>query len=158
MITNNLDRRQFLASLGAFGLGLSAPVLAGAKPVLRVMKDPNCGCCESWIEIMQRQGFEMVVQNSSREVLGQYKEENGIPLEMISCHTGLVEGYFIEGHVPAGDIHRLLAERPDAIGLSVPGMPYGSPGMGPESERDAYSVFLIKKDGSTEVFSHYIAA
>jgi len=107
---------------------------------------------------MQRQGFELEVQNTSWAALSRYKETNGIPDEMASCHTGVVDGYFIEGHVPAADIRRLLAERPDAVGLSVPGMPFGSPGMGPESERDAYSVFLIRKDGSTELFNHYDAA
>ena len=77
---------------------------------------------------------------------------------MVSCHTGRVDGYMIEGHVPAADIRRLLVERPDAVGLAVPGMPYGSPGMGPESEREAYDVFLIQRDGSIEVFSRYTAA
>ena len=77
---------------------------------------------------------------------------------MASCHTGRIDGYMIEGHVPVADIRRLLDERPDAVGIAVPGMPYGSPGMGPESERDAYDVFLIRRDGSTEVFSSYAAA
>jgi hypothetical protein len=88
----------------------------------------------------------------------RYKMDNGIPREMISCHTGSVEGYMIEGHVPPADIRRLLAERPDAVGLAVPGMPYGSPGMGPESEREAYDVFLIRRDGTTEIFTSYAAA
>ena len=77
---------------------------------------------------------------------------------MASCHTADVEGYVIEGHVPVADIRRLLDERPDAIGLAVPGMPYGSPGMGPESHREAYDVFLIRRDGTTEVFTSYAAA
>jgi len=77
---------------------------------------------------------------------------------MISCHTGKVAGYMLEGHVPPADIRRLLAERPDAIGLAVPGMPYGSPGMGPEKEREAYDVFLIRHDGTTEMFTRYEAA
>ena len=80
------------------------------------------------------------------------------PQEMISCHTGRIEGYMIEGHVPVADIRRLLEERPDAVGLAVPGMPYGSPGMGPESEREAYEVFLIRRDGSNEVYASYSAA
>jgi len=91
-------------------------------------------------------------------MLMRYKSDNGIPQEMVSCHTGQVEGYMIEGHVPAADIRRLLAERPSAVGLAVPGMPYGSPGMGPESEREAYDVFLILHDGSTEVYTRYEAA
>ena len=88
----------------------------------------------------------------------RHKLDKGIPQRMISCHTGEIEGYMIEGHVPVADIRRLLAERPDAVGLAVPGMPYGSPGMGPEDQREAYDVFLIRRDGSSEVFTSYSAA
>lgn len=158
MTNKILDRRLFLAGIGASGLVLATPALATSKPKMQVLKDPDCGCCGAWIAIMQREGFEVGVQNASWDALSHYKETNGIPEEMVSCHTGLVDGYFIEGHVPPADIHRLLSERPDAVGLSVPGMPYGSPGMGPENERDAYSVFLIHKDGTTEEFNHYKAA
>jgi len=77
---------------------------------------------------------------------------------MVSCHTGRVEGYMIEGHVPVAEIRRLLDERPDAAGFAVSGMLYGSPGMGPESEREAYDVFLVRRGGSTEVFTSYAAA
>lgn len=90
-----------------------------------------------------------------RTALGRYKLDNGIPHEMASCHTGRIAGYMIEGHVPPADIRRLLRERPDAIGLAVPGMPFGSPGMGSEAEREGYEVLLIRSDGSTEVFSSY---
>ena len=86
------------------------------------------------------------------------KGELGIPVDLQSCHTGEADGYVLEGHVPATDIDRLLAERPDALGLAVPGMPYGSPGMGPETERDAYEVILFRKDGTTEVWTAYEAA
>ncbi|WP_170387870.1 DUF411 domain-containing protein [Ruegeria atlantica] len=158
MTTPTLDRRLFLAGLGASAITLASPALATVKPRVEVLKDPNCGCCGAWIDIMQSDGFEMEVQNATWETLSQYKTTKGVPEEMASCHTGLVEGYVIEGHVPPTDIRRLLAERPDAVGLSVPGMPFGSPGMGPESEREAYSVFLIRKDGTTEMFNHYEAA
>ena len=77
---------------------------------------------------------------------------------MASCHTARIGGYMLEGHVPVADIRRLLEDRPDAIGLAVPGMPYGSPGMGPESEREAYDVVLIRKNGTSEVFAHHPAA
>ena len=90
--------------------------------------------------------------------LARYKLDHGIPQAMVSCHTGRIEGYTIEGHVPVADIRRLLDERPDAVGLAVPGMPYGSLGMGAENERDAYDVFLIRRDGSTEVYASYSAA
>ena len=92
---------------------------------------------------------------AEKGLLVRFKLDNGVPQRMVSCHTALIDGYVIEGHVPAADIRRLLEERPDAVGLAVPGMPYGSPGMGPEDDREAYDVFLIRKDGSTEVFSSY---
>lgn len=95
---------------------------------------------------------------SAGAVLMRFKSANGIPLEMVSCHTARVEGYLIEGHVPAADIRRLLAERPDAVGLAVPGMPFGSPGMGPENSREAHDVFLIRSDGTKRVFRSYEAA
>ncbi|KID12454.1 metal-binding protein, partial [Rhodobacteraceae bacterium PD-2] len=130
----------------------------GAGPAIHVMKDPNCGCCSDWIEILENDGFVVTTEASAGTLLMRYKFDNGIPQEMASCHTGRVDGYMIEGHVPVADIRRLLEEHPDAIGLAVPGMPYGSPGMGPESEREAYDVFLIRGDGSTEVFTSYAAA
>lgn len=129
-----------------------------AAASMHVLKDPNCGCCSAWIEILEQDGFDVTTEASTGTALTRYKTDNGIPLNMISCHTGEIEGYMIEGHVPVADIRRLLEKRPDAIGLAVPGMPYGSPGMGPESQRDAYNVYLILSDGSTEVFSRYDAA
>lgn len=147
--------------LGATALLAASPLRAlaqGAEPAIHVLKDPNCGCCSAWIEILENDGFAVTTEPSAGTLLMRYKIENGIPQEMASCHTARVEGYMIEGHVPAADIRRLLDERPDAVGLAVPGMPYGSPGMGPESEREAYDVFLIRRNGSTEVFSHYAAA
>lgn len=99
----------------------------------------------------------MTTELADGAALMRFKMENGIPEAMASCHTARVEGYLIEGHVPVADIRRLLDERPDAVGLSVPGMPWGSPGMGPESEREAYDVHLIHRDGGTTVFSSYVA-
>jgi hypothetical protein len=133
-------------------------VAQGGGPAIHVLKDPNCGCCSAWIEILEREGFSVTAEDSAGTLLMRHKAENGIPQAMISCHTAQVEGYMIEGHVPTADIRRLLAARPDAVGLAVPGMPYGSPGMGPENARDAYDVFLIRRDGSTEVFTRYDAA
>ena len=107
---------------------------------------------------MKKDGFSVTTERGFGTLLFRHKLENGIPQDMTSCHTGEIEGYMIEGHVPAADIRRLLSERPDAIGLAVPDMPYGSPGMGPEEDREAYDVFLIRHDGSTEVFTSYEAA
>ena len=85
----------------------------------------------------------------------KFKIKSGIPKSMRSCHTAHTMGYFIEGHVPTEDIKRLIAERPNALGLAVPGMPFGSPGMGPEAERQAYNVFIIRRNRTPEVFQHY---
>ncbi|MEQ9815476.1 MAG: DUF411 domain-containing protein [Azospirillaceae bacterium] len=159
MIQYTFSRRKLL--IGGAALLAAAPLRAlaqGAGPSIHVMRDPNCGCCAAWIEILENDGFAVTTESSAGAVLMRYKLDNGIPQEMTSCHTGRVDGYMIEGHVPIADIRRLLNERPDAVGLAVPGMPYGSPGMGPESEREAYEVFLIRRDGSTEVFSRYAAA
>lgn len=90
--------------------------------------------------------------------MAAFKSERGIPDTLVSCHTAVIGNYTIEGHVPAADIRRLLAEQPQAVGLSVPGMPYGSPGMGPETEREAYEVILVGLDGSAATFTSYPAA
>ncbi|MFC7706068.1 DUF411 domain-containing protein [Plastorhodobacter daqingensis] len=157
MTQDTFSRRTLL--IGGAALVAASPLRAlaqGAGPAIHVMKDPNCGCCSAWIEILENDGFSVTTEASAGTLLMRYKLDNGIPQEMASCHTGRIEGYMIEGHVPAADIWRLLEERPDAVGLAVPGMPYGSPGMGPESEREAFDVFLIRRDGATEVFANYV--
>lgn len=153
-----LTRRTMMACTASFAA--SVPLLAAAQggPAIHVLKDPNCGCCTAWIDILRQDGFTVTTERSFGTLLFRHKLENGIPQTMTACHTGEIEGYMIEGHVPTADIRRLLAERPDAVGLAVPDMPYGSPGMGPETKREAYDVFLIQKDGSTEVFSRYSAS
>ncbi|MFD3188962.1 DUF411 domain-containing protein [Sedimentitalea sp. HM32M-2] len=152
------DRRTLIAGAAALTLTSALPVAAvPARPAIHVLKDPNCGCCTAWVEILQAQGFEVTTENSLGTALTRFKIEQGIPQRMMSCHTGQIAGYVIEGHVPAADIRRLLDEQPDAVGLAVPGMPYGSPGMGPESAREAYQVFLIRRDGTTAVYASYAA-
>jgi hypothetical protein len=154
-----LSRRAIL--IGATALLAALPLRALAQragPSIHVFKDPDCGCCSSWIAHLEKDGFAVSTEPSAGAQLARYKLDHGIPQEMASCHTAQVEGYMIEGHVPATDIRRLLDERPDAVGLAVPGMPYGSPGMGPETEREAYDVFLIRRDGATELFASYGAA
>jgi hypothetical protein len=159
MTHETISRRAIL--VGATSLMATLPVRTlaqGVGPSIHVMKDPNCGCCSAWIDLLANDGFAVTTEASAGTRLMRYKLDNGIPQEMVSCHTGLVDGYMIEGHVPVADIRRLLVERPDAVGLAVPGMPYGSPGMGPESARDAYDVLLMRRDGSIEVFTSYAAA
>ena len=153
-----LTRRAMMACAASFAAAAPTAGLGQDARAMHVLKDPNCGCCSAWIEILREEGFAVTTENSLGALLIRHKLENGIPRKMTSCQTGKIAGYMIEGHVPPADIRRLLSEGPDAVGLAVPGMPYGSPGMGPEDERDAYDVFLIRKDGSTEVFSHYQAA
>ena len=159
MTQDMISRRKIL--VGATVLVAASPLRVLAqrvRPAIHVMKDPNCGCCSAWIDILEHDGFAVTTEDSLGTLLMRFKLKNGIPQEMISCHTARIEGYMIEGHVPTADIRRLLDEQPDAVGLAVPGMPYGSPGMGPEKEREAYDVFLIRRNGSTEVFSRYTAA
>lgn len=153
-----MTRRTILLTGTAFVLTLALPGSAQTLPSIHVVKDPGCPCCNAWIGHLRDNGFPVSVEERSIEALELYKREMGVPVELASCHTGTVEDYVLEGHVPAADIRRLLTERPEAIGLAVPGMPYGSPGMGPETEREAYDVILIGKDGDSSSFTRYEAA
>lgn len=136
------------------GVLFAAPAFADITPI-DVKKTNGCGCCLGWMEHLEENGFAPTGEDMFAGLLVRLKLDQGVPQRMVSCHTAFVDGYVIEGHVPATDINRLLEERPDAIGLAVPGMPYGSPGMGPEDDRESYDVFLINTDGSTEIFTHY---
>lgn len=129
-----------------------APKTASSDKVLEVYKSPTCGCCGDWVDHMKDNGYQVVVHEQQN--LQSIKEKAGILPGQGSCHTAFIEGYAIEGHVPAADVDRLLAERPDARGLTVPGMPVGSPGMEMGDRVDAYDVLLFDETG-TEVFSHY---
>lgn len=126
--------------------------LAGAAGVLEVYKSPYCGCCGDWVEHMKANGFEVEVHDTDN--MQPVKERAGIQPGMGSCHTAFIDGYSIEGHVPAADVKRLLEEKPDARGLTVPGMPMGSPGM--EGHRkDDYQVILFRDNGNHEVFASH---
>jgi hypothetical protein len=126
-----------------------APV-ASAKTPVTVYKSPTCGCCGKWVEHMQAVGFACTTNNLPD--VAPIKAKHGVPTELQSCHTSLVGGYVIEGHVPAEDIRRLLKEKPAIVGLAAPGMPAGSPGMDvPNSP--AYDVIAFDKTGKTTVFA-----
>jgi hypothetical protein len=150
-----MQRRHFLHGVLAAGLGAALNVHAKSTlPVIEVYKSATCGCCTGWVEHLQANGFTVKASNVPNP--SEYREKFGIPHALGSCHTGRIQGYALEGHVPAREVKRLLAERPKAKGLAVPGMPLGSPGMEVEGERsDAYDVLLVKADGSHSVFSHY---
>ena len=127
-----------------------------AEETVEVLKSASCGCCIAWGEHMREQGFAVSEKNVSLVELNTAKNEAGLREEHKSCHTAYVDGYVVEGHVPAEDVRRLLTERPDAIGLAVPGMPFGSPGMGePGPDAEPYDVLMVKRDGSTEVYSSH---
>lgn len=150
-------RRRHLLALASSSI-VAAPLAAfgdGNYSEIHVVKNPTCGCCNAWIEILKDKGFYVTTEDRSGGLLTEFKIESGIPNDMMACHTAKIDGYFIEGHVPANDIKRLIADRPDALGLAVPGMPYGSPGMGPEDEREAFDVYVIGDDGTAKVFQHY---
>lgn len=153
-----LTRRDALLSALSLATLAALPAGAQALPAVHVAKDPNCGCCTDWIDILEAAGFPVTVEEMEPDALRRLKAGLGVSPQMASCHTAKVEGYVLEGHVPVADIKRLLEERPDAFGLSVPGMPWGSPGMGPEDEREEYSVHLLRRDGTTEIYATYGAA
>lgn len=132
-----------------------AALAQSGQPQVLVWKDPNCGCCNDWIAHLQEHGFTVRAYDTGNLAA---RRRLGMPEAFGSCHTAQVGGYVIEGHVPAADIHRLLQERPQALGLSVPRMPIGSPGMdGPEygGRKDPYDVLLVQRDGSSRVFASY---
>ena len=143
-IRSTMMHRRSLLLAGA-SLFASAPALAAA-PELTVYKSPSCGCCRGWITHMARAGFRPKVIET--EDLAPVRARLGVPDSAASCHTATVGGYFVEGHVPAGDVQRLLRERPKARGIAVPGMPIGSPGMeSPTGEKQAYQTLLITASG-----------
>jgi hypothetical protein len=127
--------------------------LQAADPRIEVFKTVTCGCCGKWVEHLKANGFAPVVKDVPSTA--EYRKQYGVPEGLQSCHTAVVAGYFVEGHVPAADIHKLLKEKPKAAkGLAVPGMPLGSPGMeGPR--RQAYAVYMLESDGKISVFTKH---
>ena len=160
MAITSIERRRSLIA-GSALLLLALPASSRTdppgqpKPMVQVWKSPTCGCCKDWIVHLEANGFATQVSDVGNAAA---RKRLGIQDKHGSCHTALVGGYAIEGHVPAKDIHRLLRERPAGIGLAVPFMPVGSPGMdGPAygDRKDPYDVLLLAKDGSARVFQSY---
>lgn len=147
-------RRRLNAALLVAPIVVSLAARAAATSI-EVWTGPSCSCCQDWIKHLQTNGFAVTTHDGGN---GGARTRLGMPINYGSCHTGEVAGYALEGHVPAREIHRLLDERPDAIGLSVPAMPRGSPGMdGPiyGNAHDPYDVFLIGRDGTAAVYQSY---
>ena len=144
-----IPRRKALLGLSALALAVSArESVVAAGPVITVTKDPNCGCCGDWIEHLRQAGFMVEVRDVPH--VNRVKARLGVPADLVACHTAEVAGYVIEGHVPASAVRRFLAEKPNAKGLAVPGMPVGSPGMEiPGTEPEEYEVVLFGRERRT---------
>lgn len=127
---STLSRRSLMLGACAASVATALPAWAQGKTAIHVLKDPNCGCCGAWVQVLRSEGFDVTVEASAGTALARYKLDNGIPPEMAACHTGRIADYMIEGHVPVADIRRLLDERPDAVGLAVPGCPTALPAWG----------------------------
>lgn len=156
--TYGIGRRAVLAGMGALPLVLWAGAAARAAtlPLVTVTKDPSCGCCGAWVDHLRAAGFPVRVVESDE--MDAIKSRLGVPAELASCHTAEVEGYVVEGHVPASAVRRLLAERPEAAGLAVPGMPAGSPGMEmPGAAPEPYEVVLFGPRGQAS-FARFLGA
>jgi hypothetical protein len=148
-------RRSFLMTLLALSATPIGALASASDRTMTVWKDPDCGCCAEWVKHLEKNGFVVKVFNTGNQAI---RMQLAVPSKFGSCHTALIQGYVIEGHVPGADIQRLIKEQPRALGLAVPKMPIGSPGMdGPayQGRRDPYEVLLIQKDGRSSVFSSY---
>ena len=151
-------RRSTLRIALAGAVSLGAPWLAHARNSvgnITVWKTPNCGCCKAWVTHLQKNGFSVVVNDV--EDTAPIRLKLGMPENMGSCHTATLGDYVLEGHVPASEIRQLLREKPKRLGLAVPGMPMGSPGMEMDGTRDAYNVMLVLRDGNSRVYKTYPA-
>ncbi len=157
-----MQKRSFLnaalALMGTSALNTPLAAWATAKPQIEVWKTASCGCCHDWITHMETNGFELKVHDVTDAAKNTLRAQLGLAEKYGSCHTALINGYVVEGHVPARDLLRLLKERPKALGLTVPGMTVGSPGMdGPEykGRKDPYAVLLVQRDGSSTFYHAY---
>jgi len=122
-----------------------------AKPQMTVYKSATCGCCSKWVEHMQANGFEVKAINV--DDIDKVKRERGVPADAASCHTAIVNGYVVEGHVPADAVQKMLKEKPSIAGIAVPGMPMGSPGMEvPGGQKEAFNIVSFDKSGKTAIY------
>ncbi len=152
-MTNLLaKRRRVLQAIMAAPLIVRVPGVAAAGRAVEVWKGPGCGCCNDWIAILERAGFAVTAHDTGNAAA---RRTAGIDLKFASCHTAIVDGYGLEGHVPVREIVRLLNERPDAIGLAVPGMPIGSPGMEQGTRVEPYTVLLLHRGGTATAYATY---
>ncbi len=148
-----IGRRALLGSAVGSLLMLAACQRTEPELAVEVWKSPYCGCCKLWVRHLETHGFSVTAYNVPDTA--NMRSQLGMPANFGSCHSARIAGYIIEGHVPAADIKRLLAEKPDVIGLAVPGMPIGSPGMEQGEQRDKYDVLLVLRNGRSRVFQSH---
>ena len=146
----NVRRRHIVLTLLST---CAASALAQSPPAdeIHVYKSPTCGCCKLWIDHMTAAGFQ--VRGVDMEDITEVKQASGVPMRLRTCHTAIIDGYVVEGHVPADLVKKMLAEKPKVTGIAVPGMPVGSPGMEQGSQKDPYDVLLFDKTGKTTVYA-----
>ena len=144
-----------ISSATYLGVGSSktAEAFDSSDVEMVVYRSPTCGCCAGWTEHMEAEGFQ--ISHQVVEDIAAVKQQHGIPEQLLSCHTTLVGGYIIEGHVPTDAVQRLLSERPDVAGIAVPRMPLGTPGMETNGIQESYTVFAFDGKGQTNVFAEY---
>lgn len=150
----SMNRRYwFQAALGSAAAAIIAPaeLFADPQPKLTIYKSPSCGCCSKWVDHVKAAGFKTQIHDL--ENVGAIKQKYGVPAELASCHTVLVSGYVLEGHVPADVIRKLLAGKPRIVGIAVPGMPAGSPGMEMGARKDRYDIIAWTRSGKQSVFA-----
>lgn len=149
-----MNRRHFLESAAALATLVTLPAFAAPpSPEVQVFKSPTCGCCGAWVAHLRSAGFSVRV--AEVHDAGVERKRLGLPDRYGSCHTATVGGYVLEGHVPAGDVKRLLATKPKALGLAVPGMPRSAPGMDAPGAKDPYQVLLVDTGGQSTIFATY---
>ena len=154
MTINLVFRRLVVLVAIAFTIFLTTTSAQAANlPEAIMYRDPACTCCGNWMKHLQSQGFK--VKNVPTADIIAFKQKQGVTDELASCHTAIIDGYVVEGHVPSDDIKRLLAEKPDIKGIAVPGMPVGTPGMEMGNKKDSYAVVSFDKQGQTKVFKQY---
>ncbi len=152
----NTTRRALIGALATAALlPRAATLMAAPKPLVEVWKSPTCGCCKDWVAHLEANGFAVKVYETGNN---EARARLGMPAKFASCHTARVDGYLLEGHVPASEVQKMLKEKPKALGLAVPAMPVGSPGMdGPEykGRKDPYDVLLVQADGNASIYRSY---
>jgi hypothetical protein len=150
----SITRRDFIAGVAIGGVLTISHALSNSA-IVEVWKSPTCGCCKDWMQYLEADGFKVASRDDGNSSI---RAKMKMPTRYGSCHTALVGGYVVEGHVPVREIRRLLSERPQAVGLAAPGMPLGSPGMdGPAyaGQRTAHDILLVRQDGSASVYQSY---